>query len=103
MRRRYWGPWTLCRTSSAPTFFARRAAQGEVLVVYDNPWAFVFGDDGEVCLSAYRRSGDDYELMFDQVDSGFPNDRPPFHGGWFLVPALAQGFACGLGVRSSAR
>jgi hypothetical protein len=76
---------------------ARRAARGEVLVVYDSSWAFVFEDDGEVCLSAYRRSGDDYELMFDQVDSGFPNDRPPFHGGWVLVPVRAEGFAWRLG------
>jgi hypothetical protein len=76
---------------------ARLAARGKVLVISHGPWAFVFEDDGEVCLSAYRRSGEDFELMFDQVDSGFPNDRPPYHGGWVLAPALATGFAWRLG------
>jgi hypothetical protein len=67
------------------------------MVIHDGSWAFVFDDDGEVCLSAYRRSDNDYELMFDQVDSGFPNDRPPYHGGWVFVPALDKGFAWRLG------
>lgn len=76
---------------------ARLAARGKVLVIYHGSWAFVFDSEGEVSLRAYRRSGDDYELMFDQVDSGFPNDRPPYQAGWVLVPALAQGFAWTLG------
>jgi hypothetical protein len=81
----------------SPDLLARRAARRQVLVVYDSSWAFIFDDDGEVGLSAYRRSGDNYELMFDQMDSGLPNDRPPFHGGWVLVPVLARGFAWRLG------
>jgi hypothetical protein len=76
---------------------ARLAALGKVLVIYHGSWAFVFDDDGEVCLSLYCRSGEDYVLMYDQVDSGYPNDRPPYHGGWFLAPTLAKGFAWRLG------
>ena len=72
-------------------------ARGKVLVIYHGSWAFVFDDDGEVWLNAYRRSGEDYELMFDQMDSGLSNDQPPYHGGWVLAPALAHGFAWRLG------
>ncbi|HKC29970.1 MAG TPA: hypothetical protein VKB75_18290 [Jatrophihabitans sp.] len=76
---------------------ARLATRQEVVVVCDGSWAFVFQDDGEVCLSAYRRGGDDYELMFDQVDCGLPTECPPYHGGWVLVPSTGMGFAWRLG------
>jgi hypothetical protein len=76
---------------------ARLAARQKVLVIHHGSWAFVFEDDCEVYLGAYRRSGEEYELMFDQVDSGLPNDRPPYHGGWVLVPSTGMGFAWSLG------
>jgi hypothetical protein len=83
----------------------RLSARGKLLVVYQNPYAFVFaegggGHGGEFDLTVLRRDAEYYKPLFDQCDVGLPSWQD--QAGWQSDGTVGYAWRVGQTARTAA-